>query len=108
MYHELTNKAASRIRRSRIAVVVGIIVVALGVILVVGMARASAREQGAAALRESIIQAAEQCCAVEGSYPSSLSHLEEDYGLRINHTDYIITYESYAANVLPSVVVVPR
>ena len=37
-----------------------------------------------------------------------VSRLEEHYGLRINHNDYVITYEAYASNMAPSVMVVPR
>ena len=50
----------------------------------------------------------DRCCAIEGSYPSSLEHLEESYGLTINHDDYVITYECFADNIMPSVVVTPR
>lgn len=66
------------------------------------------REQGAASVRDAVLRAAAQCCAVEGSYPHTLRHLEEHYGLTVNHDDYAITYEAYASNVAPSVVVVPR
>ena len=66
------------------------------------------RRAGAAALRDSILASAKQCCAIEGSYPSSLEHLEESYGLTINHDDYVITYECFADNIMPSVVVTPR
>ena len=66
------------------------------------------REQGAASERDAVLRAAAQCCAVEGSYPHTLRHLEEHYGLTVNHDDYAITYEAYASNVAPSVVVVPR
>ena len=57
---------------------------------------------------KSVITASVQCAAVEGSYPSSLSHLESHYGLVINHDDYIVNYEWLADNVPPSVTVVPR
>lgn len=66
------------------------------------------REQGAASVRDAVLRAAAQCCAVEGSYPHTLRHLEEHYGLTVNHDDYVVTYEAYASNVTPSVVVVPR
>ena len=66
------------------------------------------REQGAAALHDTILNSAKQCCAIEGSYPKSLKHLEEDYGLTINHNDYIVSYEYFAGNIMPSVVVTPR
>ena len=69
---------------------------------------AARKTQGAVALRDSILASAKQCCAIEGSYPSSLEHLEESYGLTINHDDYVITYECFADNVMPSVVVTPR
>ena len=66
------------------------------------------REQGAEAARAAVLRAAAQCCAVEGAYPSTLAHLEEHYGLSVNRDDYVVTYEAFASNVTPSVVVVPR
>lgn len=108
MYHEQTQSLISR-RNRRHAIVAAVVAALLVVIwLVVGMIRTNAREQGAASLRNAILESAKQCCAVEGSYPSSIDHLEESYGLRVNTADYVITYESYAGNVMPSVVVVPR
>ena len=57
---------------------------------------------------QSALSAAMQCAAVEGAYPASLKYLEEHYGLIVNHSDYAVTYEAFASNVPPSVVVVPR
>lgn len=108
MYHEITAKDERRKRRRiLIALVVFVLLYAIAVAGLKAMQGAS-REQGAAALRASIMNSALRCCAIEGSYPLNLRHLEEDYGLRINHDDYIITYEAYASNMAPSVVVVPR
>ena len=60
-------------------------------------------------MRDAILDSAKPAVrAIEGSYPSSLEHLEESYGLTINHDDYVITYECFADNIMPSVVVVPR
>lgn len=81
---------------------------AAAIFLLVSVAQASAHEQAALTLRESVLNAAKQCCAVEGSYPSSLEHLERSYGLTINHDDYVVSYEWFADNVLPSVVVTAR
>ena len=72
------------------------------------MASAETESQGAVSVRTAVLDAAMQCAAVEGAYPSTLSYLEEHYGLVINHKDYAVTYEAFASNVLPSVVVVPR
>ena len=108
MYHEITRRDRTH-RRRRLVVVLLVCALVIGVLAAaINVARINSREQGATALRQSILSAAVRCCAVEGSYPMSLDKLEEDYGLRINHRDYIITYEAYASNIAPSVVVIPR
>ena len=92
----------------RIVTVVAIIAVIVAVFFAVGVAQASAREQAVLSIRESVLIAAKQCCAVEGAYPASLEHLEDSYGLTINHEDYVVSYEWFADNVLPTVVVTAR
>ena len=104
----MTYEQIKRRRAQRLAT--AIIVIALAVLAVFAAitAQASAREQAAMSVRESVLNAAKQCCAVEGSYPSTLEHLEKNYGLVINRNDYVVSYEWFADNVLPSVVVTAR
>lgn len=104
----MTYAQIRRRRAKRLAT--AIIVVALFVLAAFGAtyARVSAREQAAVSVRESVLNAAKQCCAVEGSYPSTIEHLERDYGLVVNRDDYVVSYEWFADNVLPSVVVTAR
>ncbi len=85
-----------------------IMVIAVNLVIAVLLSQQIARTQGVTTLRDSILDAAVQCCAVEGSYPSSLAHLESDYGLVVNHDDYVVTYEWLGDNVPPSVVVRAR
>ncbi len=108
MYHEITTKERSHKRRRRIVVLLLCAVLVALAVLVGQVANQNAREQGAVALRQSILSAAIRCCAIEGSYPLTLDRLEQDYGLRINRRDYIVTYEAFASNMVPSVVVVPK
>lgn len=108
MYHEVTDKQRKRHRRNLLLAFVAMVVAIALALVGFNHLRLSSREQGAAALRRAIMDAAIRCCAIEGSYPLSLKHLEDSYGLRINHDDYVITYEAYASNMAPSVVVVPR
>ncbi len=108
MYYEQTAADISRRTRKRVIVLVVVAVLLALAIWGATLLQANARVQGASSLRETILKSAKQCCAVEGSYPSSLSHLEDVYGLTINHNDYVITYEWFADNVPPSVVVIPR
>ena len=95
------------LRRIALAALAVVMVAALVAAALAAM-RASTLEQGAQSAREAVLNAAMQCCAVEGSYPSTIEHLEEHYGLSVNHDDYIIMYEAFASNVMPSVTVVPR
>lgn len=90
--------------------VLALVAVALAVGLWVGAGAAAqqAREQGAAALQQTVISTAMQCFAIEGAYPQTLEYLEDRYGLSVNHEAYAVTYEAFASNVMPSVAVVPR
>ena len=108
MFHELTDNDIKR-RRKRIAVTACLVAaLALAAFAAYNVVQQNAKTQGAVALRDSVLASAKQCCAIEGSYPSSLEHLEQSYGLRVNRGDYVITYEVFAENIMPSVVVVPR
>lgn len=91
-----------------------LILVILAIVAVVaawtylGVAANVAVEQGAVTLRQTVLDSAMQCLALEGAYPSTLEYLEENYGLVVNDKDYVVTYVAYASNVMPSVQVVVR
>ena len=105
MYTERTPEQ-QKTRRNRfiaLAVFVCALLVALGILL--NMIFASAKDQGAASIRSTILDAAMQCAAIEGSFPTNLAYLEDNYDLRVNHDDYVIIYEVLASNTVPSVVV---
>ena len=108
MYHELTYEHIRQNRRKRLVRAIIVVAIAIVVCIAVLAAQAGAREQAALSVRQSVMDAAKQCCAVEGSYPSSLAHLEEHYGLTVNHNDYVISYEWLGDNIIPSVVVTAR
>ncbi len=108
MFHEITDQQLKRKRRIHVAIICAVAALLIAAWAIFGVVQNSAREQGAAALRESIMNAAKQCCAIEGSYPNSLEHLERYYGVSINHDDYVVSYESFASNIMPTVVVTPR
>ena len=108
MYHEVTHARRTLRRRVALCAIGVVAVLALACAVGAAGARRASLEQGAASTREAVLRSAAQCCAVEGSYPSTISYLEDHYGLTVNHADYAITYEAFASNVMPSVVVVPK
>lgn len=108
MYHPQSTDQIRRRQQSWIRVVIILVLAAvLGAVAFIG-ARDAIREQGALSMRTAILEHAKQCCAVEGAYPKSINYLVDHYGLVVNDTDYVITYDCYADNVVPSVVVVPK
>ncbi len=108
MFHEITDAELGRRHKRRVLTAVVVVVACALVFFGYSAVSANARAQGAKALRDSIFASARQCAAIEGSYPSTLEHLEQNYGLTINHNDYVISYECFAGNVVPSVVVTPK
>jgi type II secretory pathway pseudopilin PulG len=97
--------------KARQRLVVVAVVVCVLVVLVAFLATgvsANAKEQGASSIRNTILDSAMQCAAIEGSFPTNLSYLESNYHLHINHDDYQVIYEALGSNVVPSVVVIPR
>lgn len=108
MYHEMTKQ---EIRKRTVKRMAGLVAVVLAVVLAwwaSGVVSAALREQGELSVRNAILNSAKQCCAIEGAYPSSLDYLEENYGLAVNRSDYSITYEVFADNVMPNVVVLAK
>lgn len=105
----LYEQTDSRVRRRRlIAALIAVAVAAAVAWFSWGALQEDLRMQSAESVRQVILDAAAQCAAIEGSYPATLSYLESHYGVAVNHDDYVITYESFASNVMPTVVVVPR
>lgn len=108
MYHEVTYKELAHRKRMRIVLAVVVVVLVANIVLAFYLSADISKKQGAASVRESVVAAATHCAAVEGSYPSSISHLEQHYGLIYNHDDYQVNYEWLADNIPPSVTVTLR
>lgn len=87
----------------------GVILVLVAIVLLIGawafigVASAQAKEQAVESVRQTVLDSAMQCFAIEGAYPSSIKYLEENYGLTINHDDYVIMYDAFAGNLPPTV-----
>lgn len=52
-------------------------------------------------VKQAVQKAALECYSIEGSYPSSLSYLEEHYGLYLQKDRYTVTYLYDSGNVMP-------
>lgn len=59
-------------------------------------------------LRTAIDRSIIQCYAVEGTYPPSLSYLEDHYGLIYDHSLFFVDYQAYGSNIFPDVTVLRK
>ena len=65
-------------------------------------------DESAMAIRDAVRKGALQCYVVEGVYPPDLEYLENNYGLKINTDDFYVTYDAFASNLPPEVIVTPK
>ncbi len=65
----------------------------------------SVAEQQQELLVSTVRRSAVQCYALEGSYPSDLQYLVENYGLYYDKENYVVHYSFVAGNLLPEIAV---
>jgi hypothetical protein len=85
-----------------VCVLAAVITVA-GVFVMLGKETSADTKEQAESIRQAIYDRALQCYVIEGAYPESLAYLEENYGLAVNHDDYVIAYSAYAENQPPEI-----
>jgi len=80
---------------------------AVAAMIAVGLrgTEASSRAEGLRLLEEGVMRAAVLCYAVEGHYPDSINYIENNYGVYIDRTRYVVHYEIFASNILPGIAV---
>lgn len=54
-------------------------------------------------LEDAVLRATLTCYAVEGRYPMSIEYLVKHYGIVYNDEKYMISLDSFAQNLLPSI-----
>ena len=59
-------------------------------------------------VRDAVKNAALTCYAVEGVYAPDLQYLRDNYQLSYNEEKYIVYYEAFASNLMPTINVLER
>ena len=59
-------------------------------------------------LEEALRRAAVACYAVEGIYPPNVEYMMEHYGLQIDSRRYVVSYTSFAENLMPDITVLEK
>ena len=68
----------------------------------------AAREAERDSLENAIRRSAVHCYATEGADPESLQYLEEHYGVRVDTDKFLVDYQVFASNLMPSVTVIAK
>lgn len=100
------NKSISSLLANFLRVVIFAVAAILILISLTNIEKSSSQE-GKLILQESLRRAAVSCYAIEGSYPSSLDYLADNYGVIIDEKKYEVHYEVFASNIMPVITVVP-
>lgn len=108
MYHDKTPPAPRRLVLRGLAILLAAGLLLTSALWAMARVDRDLSGQGAQTLRNTVLRAAVQCYAVEGSYPEDLDYLTQNYGLRINDSRYLVVYEAFAANQMPQVTVLER
>ena len=59
-------------------------------------------------IKNSVVSSVVQCCAIEGTYPKNIQYLKDNYGLVLDESKYIITYDLFASNIMPDISVLKK
>ena len=91
-----------------LACAAAVITVLLGFSLALGQVEGNRKAEGIHLLEESVRRSAAACYAAEGMYPPDLVYLQEHYGLQIDSRRYVVSYTSFAENLMPDITVLEK
>ena len=108
MHKHLYEKRALGSLRGLIVSVAALLAVSFGFVWAVGSAGERTKAEQEVQLREAIRRAMVTCYATEGQYPPSLDYLAANYALTFDDDRFIVTYDAFASNIMPTVSVLRR
>ncbi len=79
-----------------------------GFVLLINSLTATSGEQETQLVYDAVKNATLTCYAVEGTYPESLDYLREHYKLAYNSERFVVEYDAFASNLMPTITVRER
>lgn len=92
-------------------VTIGVGIFLLGCLVVIGGIRttfSSTKEEEKAQLELALKRAIIECYALEGAYPQDVAYMEENYGIVIDDSQFIVHYSAFAENIMPDFKVIEK
>ena len=100
------RKTAFDFLRAAVLPVLFTVVVMIMVVLGLRQTDESSSAEGLRILEDSIRRAVVMSYAIEGRYPASIEYIEENFGIYIDRTKYVVHYSIFASNILPDITVI--
>ena len=97
-----------RIQKKDLAAGAVFVALIVGFVAMVGSLTDSSGDQEINLVQEAVKNAALTCYAAEGSYPDSLDYLRQNYRLAYNQERFVVEYEAFASNLMPTINVLER
>ena len=89
--------------RREIAIVLLMAALLAGVWLLVSRVGSSSGEAQTKFVTDAVRNAALTCYGVEGAYPNDLEYLRANYGLAYDQSRYMVRYDAFGSNLMPSI-----
>ena len=99
------NKRKSGFARRLVLALIVFAVLLVSVYLLVNKVGSASGQAETELVRDAVRSAVLTCYAVEGAYPANIDYLKEYYGLAYNEEAYMVLYDAFASNIMPSIVV---
>ena len=64
-------------------------------------------EQLLATVEQNVTRSIVQCYALEGEYPPNIAYLEENYGLYVDQSRFLVHHVRIAGNLMPQIQIIP-
>ena len=97
-------------RRGKKDIAAGIAFVALivGFLILISAITTTSDSQETQLVYDAVKNAALTCYAAEGSYPENLQYLRDHYKLAYNQEKFVVEYDAFASNLMPTINVLER
>jgi hypothetical protein len=97
-----------RENRKNIAAGAAFVALIVGFLILISAITTTSDSQETQLVYDAVKNAALTCYAAEGSYPENLQYLRDHYKLAYNQEKFVVEYDAFASNLMPTINVLER
>ena len=100
------RKGVGDVLRSALTPIIFTVIVMGMIVFGLNQTEESSKSEGKRILEDSIRRAVVIGYAVEGQYPESIAYIEDNFGIHIDRSKYVVHYSIFASNIMPDITVI--